>query len=61
MVIKLELWETYGLVLGLLILVTLLVGGSLLIVRLALGLGQSLPLVTEHLSDLACEGLDLVQ
>lgn len=37
----------------LLFLVTLLVGGGLLIVRLTLGFTQVLPLVAEHLADLA--------
>lgn len=48
---------THGLVLGLLILVALLVGGGLLLVRLALGVGECLPLVTEHLADLAWVGV----
>lgn len=46
-------------VLGLLILVALLVGGGLLLVRLALGFGQSLPLVAEHLADLAWVGVKM--
>jgi hypothetical protein len=44
--------RAYSVVLGLLLLVTLLVGSGLGVVGLALGLGQSLPLVTEHLADL---------
>lgn len=48
--------ETYSLVLGLLLLVAFLVSGGLGIVGLALSLGQGLPLVTEHLADLACMG-----
>lgn len=40
----------------LLLFVTLLVLGGLLIVRLAVGLAQSLPLVTKLLADLACMG-----
>jgi hypothetical protein len=43
--------ETY-LVSGLLLLVTLLVGGSLGLVRRTLLLGQSLPLLAELLADL---------
>ena len=45
---------TYSIVLGLLLFVALLVSGSLGVVGLALSLGQGLPLVTEHLADLAC-------
>lgn len=48
---------THGLVLGLLILVALLVGGSLVLVGLAVGVRESLPLVTEHLADLAWVGV----
>lgn len=48
---------THGLVLCLLVLVALLVGGSLVLVGLALGVGESLPLVTEHLADLAWVGV----
>lgn len=41
---------------SLLLFVTLLVLSGLLIVRLAVGLAQSLPLVTKRLADLACRG-----
>lgn len=50
--------ETY-LVSGLLLLVALLVGSGLGLVRLALLLGESLPLLTEQLADLTCKTLDM--
>ena len=46
--------QTYSSVGGLLLLVTLLVGGSLGLVGLLLLLVQALPLLTEKLADLAC-------
>jgi hypothetical protein len=49
------------LVSSLLLLVTLLVGGSLGLVRSALLLGQSLPLLTELLADLAYGLLEVRQ
>lgn len=45
---------TYSSIFSLLFLVTLLVCGGLLVVRLAVGLGESLPLVAKHLADLTC-------
>lgn len=45
--------DTYGGVGGLLLLVSLLVGGGLLLVGLALLLGEGLPLLAKNLADLA--------
>lgn len=45
--------KTYGSVRCLLLLISLLIGGSLSFVRSLLLLGESLPLLTEQLADLA--------
>lgn len=45
---------THVMVRNLLVFVALFVGGSLLLVRLAVGLAQTLPLLAEHLANLAC-------
>lgn len=43
---------------GLLVFVTLLISGSLLLVRATIGVAQSLPPLSEHLANLACMRLD---
>ena len=55
------LFLSLGEVGGFLLFVALLVSGSLSIVGLAVGLAQSLPLVTELLANLACGGVRSVQ
>jgi hypothetical protein len=46
---------------GLLLFVALLVSGSFVIVWLAVGLAESLPLVTKLLANLSCRGVRYVQ
>lgn len=43
---------------GLLVFVTLLISGSLLLVRATVSVAQSLPPLSEHFADLACMKLD---
>ena len=57
--LRTEVADDTHIVLGFLIFVALLVSGGLLLIWLALLFAECLPLVTEHLSDLACRAISM--